>query len=158
MSSDESFLERLVLALNAVGLDAVIVGMAAAAVQGAPVMTEDVDLLVRDTVRNRKKVRELCAELGGLQPMKASELADIETLLGGEAPVDVVYDHLPGGLTFAKVKAHSETVTIGRATARVASLRDIIRSKKAANRPKDRAQLPILEATMKVLAEVAKKK
>lgn len=66
MSSDESFLERLALALTAVKLDAVIVGMAAAAVQGAPVMTEDVDLLVRDTDRNRKKVRELCAELGGL--------------------------------------------------------------------------------------------
>lgn len=158
MSSDESFLERLAAAVAEVGLDAVVVGMAAAAVLGAPVMTEDVDLLIRDTPRNRKKVRELCELLGGLKPVKASELADVETLVGGEAPVDIVYDHLPGGLTFARVRAKSAFVKIGAARARVASLADVIRSKRAADRPKDRAQLPILEETLKVLEELAARK
>jgi hypothetical protein len=158
MSSDESFLEQLALALSEVGLEAIIVGMAAAAVQGVPAMTEDVDLLVRDTALNRKKVAKLCERLGGLKPVKASELADVETLLGGAAPVDIVYDHLPGGLTFARVKAGSANLRIGKGTARVASLRDIIQSKKAANRPKDIAQLPLLESTLLTLEAMRRKK
>jgi hypothetical protein len=39
-----------------------------------------------------------------------------------------------------------------------ASLIDIIASKKAANRPKDQAQLPVLEATLRVLEEMRSKR
>jgi len=48
-SSDDSFLRDLVRALEVTGLEAIIVGSTAAVLQGAPVMTQDVDLLVRDT-------------------------------------------------------------------------------------------------------------
>jgi hypothetical protein len=41
------------------------------------------------------------------------------------------------------------TVELDAGPLRVAALRDIIRSKAAANRPRDRAVLPVLEATLR---------
>ena len=87
MSSDEAFLEALAAALDAVGLEALVVGMTGAALQGVPAMTEDVDLLVRDTDRNRQKLEQLCAALGGLSPVQVTELAEVLTLVGGAVPV-----------------------------------------------------------------------
>lgn len=55
MSPDENFLVRLLGALAKVRLEAIVVGSASAAMQGVPVLTEDVDLLVRDTPRNRRR-------------------------------------------------------------------------------------------------------
>ncbi len=158
MSSDEVFLEALAAALEMIGLDAVMVGLAAAAIQGAPLMAQAVDLLVRDTQRNRAKILELAVAVGAGKPVRVSELAQVETLVGGDAPVDIVFDRLPGGLTFAAVKARSHRVKLGPASIRVASLEDIIRSKVAANRPKDLAQLPILRETAAVLARLSQKK
>jgi hypothetical protein len=157
MSSDEAFLEKLFLALVETGLDAVVVGMTAAALRGAPVMTEDVDLLLRETPRNRQTLKALRKRLGGLEVVKASELASIETLLGGEVPIDLIFDAIPGGLSFAGVKARSSPVQVGTATARVASLSDVIHSKQATNRPKDQAALPILRETEKALALAARR-
>lgn len=53
MSSDESFLQDVVAALDRVGLEAIVVGTVAGVLNGAPVMTQDLDLLVRDTPKNR---------------------------------------------------------------------------------------------------------
>jgi hypothetical protein len=64
MHPDEAFVAELLRALDAVGLEAVIVGTTAAVLQGAPVMTLDVDVLIRDTRKNRDKVVELCRALG----------------------------------------------------------------------------------------------
>jgi hypothetical protein len=80
-----------------------------------------------------------------------AELAEVLTLLGAAVPVDVVFDHLPGGLHFEAVCARSKAIEVGDRTARVASLADVIASKRAADRPKDRAQLPILVDTLRVI-------
>jgi hypothetical protein len=157
MSSDEAFLERLVAAMDSVGLDGVIVGMAAAVLQGAPTMTEDIDVLVRDTKRNREKLAELRRVLGGLEVVQASELAPIETYVGGEAPVDIIFDHIPPRRLFASVKSRAIRIQVGRHWARVACLADVIASKEAANRPKDRAQLEILRETARVRAALSKR-
>src|ERR1700722_16849568 len=61
MSSDELFLSQLLAALAAVKLEALVVGSAAAVLQGAPVMTQDVDLLVGNTQRNREKLHQMLA-------------------------------------------------------------------------------------------------
>lgn len=151
MSSDESFLARLFQCIAEARLDAVMVGMMAAVVRGAPVTTRDVDLLIRRTRGNVRKVEVLCAKLGGLARVPASELSNVETLVGAEVPIDLLYDELAGGLKFASVKARSTAVTLGDFSMRVASLEDIIRAKEAAARPKDLAQLPILRETKQVL-------
>src|SRR5713101_7242806 len=63
MSSDESVLQDVVAALHRVGLEAIVVGTVAGVLNGAPVMTQDLDLLVRDTPKNREKIGKLSAAL-----------------------------------------------------------------------------------------------
>jgi hypothetical protein len=72
MSSDEAFLELLLQALHDSGLEAIVVGTVAAVLQGAPIMTQDVDLLIRDTARNRGKLDKLCAAPGEVQLVQPS--------------------------------------------------------------------------------------
>ena len=153
MSFDELFLEQLVKAVQKARLEAIIVGTVAASLQGAPILTQDVDLLVRDTKVNRKKLRVLCELLGAAQT-PISELSKGIMLTGAAFRVDVLFDRLSGGLTFASIKSRRREAIVGRATATVADLADVIASKEAAGRPKDLAQLPILRDTLKVRAEL----
>jgi len=150
MSSDESFLQEVVAALHRVGLEALVVGSVAAVLNGAPVMTQDLDLLVRDTPKNREKIAKLSAALQIAAPVEVSELSSSLTLLGGALPIDILFDALPGGLTFEALRSRSSRVQIGDSTATVAELGDVIASKEAAGRPKDLAQLPILRETQRV--------
>jgi DNA-binding transcriptional ArsR family regulator len=150
MSSDESFLREVLAALERAGLDAIVVGSVAAVLHGAPVMTQDLDLLVRDTKKNREKIERLRAELKLSKPVSVSELSRAVTLLGGPVPIDIVFDALPGGLTFESLKSRATKIEIADAAALVASLEDVIASKEAAGRPKDAAQLPMLRETLRV--------
>ncbi len=150
MSSDETFLREVMLALDRVGLEALVVGTVAAVLNGAPVMTQDLDLLVRDTPKNREKLARLAAALQIAAPVEVSELSRSVTLIGGALPIDILFDALPGGLTFEALRSRSSRVQIGDGTATVASLEDVIASKEAAGRPKDLAQLPILRDTQRV--------
>lgn len=150
MSPDELFLVAVLEALGRTGLEAIVVGSAAAALQGAPIMTQDLDLLVRDTPRNREKLDQLCAILGAGRPVRLSSVSTVETILGASLPIDIVYDELPGRLGFASVRSRSRIIPIGEQSAVVADLEDVIASKAAADRPKDRAQLPILKDTLRV--------
>jgi hypothetical protein len=150
MSSDESFLRDVVAALDRVGLEALVVGSVAAVLNGAPVMTQDLDLLIRDTPKNREKIGKLSAALQIAAPVEVSELSRSLTLLGGALPIDILFDALPGGLTFEALRSRSSRVQIGDSAATVAALGDVIASKEAAGRPKDLAQLPILRETQRV--------
>ncbi len=152
MSSDESFLQDVVAALHRVGLEAIVVGTVAGVLNGAPVMTQDLDLLVRDTPKNREKIGKLSAALQIAPPVQVSELSKAITLLGGALPIDILFDALPGGLTFEALRSRSSRVQIGDSAATVAALADVIASKQAAGRPKDLAQLPILRQTERVRA------
>jgi hypothetical protein len=155
VSSDELFLVTLLRALRDARLEAVVVGSVAAVLQGAPVTTQDIDILVRDTPANRGKVDDLAAAIGA-RTMPAA-LADVCSLIGAATAVDVVFDHLPGGLRFESVRARAVEVEVGGLLARVASLDDVIASKRAADRPKDRAQLPLIEETRRVLGQVTRR-
>src|SRR6267143_240326 len=61
-----------------------------------------------------------------------------------------VYDRISGGLTFSFLRSRAQHVMVGDEKLVVASLADIIRSKQAVGRPKDRAVLPILRDTLPV--------
>ncbi|MCA1827184.1 MAG: hypothetical protein ABR567_16280 [Myxococcales bacterium] len=118
---------------------------------GAPVTTQDIDLLIRDTRPNRRKLVHFAEEIGGNAPMRVSELSSVEWIEGSLAvPVEIHYDRVSGGLTFSAIRSRAQRVTVGDEELRVAALADVIRSKQAANRPKDRAVLPILRDTLAV--------
>jgi hypothetical protein len=149
MSPDQVFIATLLRALQQTRIQALVVGTVAAALQGAPILTRDIDFLIRDTRRNREKIAQLCAALGA-RATPFSELTTAIRLVGLETPVDLMFDTLPGVGRFESVRARSVRVPIGDREARVATLEDVIKSKETANRPKDRAQLPILRDTLRV--------
>ena len=144
---------KVLAALHEAGLEAVIVGSVAALVQGAPVTTDDMDVLIRDTPRNRAKIKELEGRLGG-RAIEISPLSRAVRITTAEANLDVLFDLIPGNLDFNGLRSRAKNLTIGAHVATVACLEDIIQSKTAAGRPKDLAQLPILKDTLRVQALV----
>ena len=151
MSPDESFIVSLLRALKATGLEAIIIGNTAAAMQGVPVTTQDVDLLIRDTPLNRSKLDQLAAALGGARPIEISPLTSTLRIVGAAWPVDILFDRLSGNLLFASLRSRCKEVPIADVSAIVASLEDVIRSKEAAGRPKDLAVLPLLRDALRVM-------
>ena len=65
-------------------------------------------------------------------------------------PVDILYDQMIGGLKFAAVRSRIIDIDFEGHTLTVAALEDIIKSKKAAGRDKDKAVMPILLAALEV--------
>jgi len=150
MSVDSSIIESIAVALHRVRLEAVVVGNTASALHGAPVLTEDVDIIVRDTPLNHKKVLMLAKELGGSNPTEISDMMTAKRILLPESYLDILFGKIGGGLRFETVRSHSTKMKIGNASIDVASLEDVIKSKKAAGRKKDLAVLPVLEDTLAV--------
>ena len=153
MSSDlsEKTLVTVARALRAAKLEAIVIGNSASMLNGAPVTTQDIDLLIRDTRPNRRKLARFAEEIGGSAPMPVSELSKVEWIEGRLAvPVQIHYDRISGGLTFSSLRSRAQLVRVGDEKLVVASLAHVIRSKQAADRPKDRAVLPILRDTLMV--------
>jgi predicted nucleotidyltransferase len=140
---------EVLAALEQTGLEALVVGSVAAVLQGSPVTTQDLDLLVRDTPANRRKIEKLGQCLGA-RPREVSSLTHVLRIDAAAAPVDLLFDQLPGNLSFESLRSRSISIDLGGHTATVATLEDIIASKEAAGRPKDQAQLPILRDTLRV--------
>ena len=132
-------------------LEAVVIGNAASMLNGAPVTTQGIDLLIRVTRVNRRKLARFAEEIGGAPPRAVSELSNVEWIEGDLAvPVEIHFDRISGGLTFSSIRSRAQLVYVGDEKLTVAALSDVIRSKEAANRPKDRAVLPILRDTLAV--------
>jgi predicted nucleotidyltransferase len=150
MSSDEAFILEVLAALRDSGMEGVVVGSVAALLQGAPLTTDDMDVLIRDTPANRNKLKELEQRLGG-KAVALSPLSSALRITTRHANLDILFDEIPGGLGFQGLRARSARIDLGDVVAVVASLEDIIASKEAAGRPKDIAQLPILKDTLQVI-------
>ena len=150
MSSDEAFVLKVIAALRESGVEAIVVGSVAALLQGAPLTTDDMDVLIRDTPTNRAKLKDLEARLGG-SAVVLSPLSSAMRISTYEGHLDIIFDEIPGGLGFQGLRARSARVDLGDTVAIVACLEDVIASKEAAGRPKDLAQLPLLRDTLRVV-------
>ena len=62
----EPFLAEVARHLEELHFDVVLIGNAAAALQGAPVTTVDFDFMFRKTPVNRRKLKELAGRLGAV--------------------------------------------------------------------------------------------
>jgi predicted nucleotidyltransferase len=127
-------------------LEAVLIGNAAAALQGAPVTTVDFDFFFRKTPRNLEKLKAFARGLGAtvMRPYyPASELFRVVREADG-LQVDFM-GAIHGLKSFEGVRDRASTVDVGGGELLVASLDDVIRSKRAARRPRDRAVIEILE-------------
>lgn len=151
MSSDEAFVLAVLEALKTVGLEAIVVGNVAAILQGVPVTTQAIDLLLRDTLRNRRKIAAFGRAMGG-RPRRVSALTETLRIDAAAGTIDLIFDRIPGPLSFRALRSRAIHLDLGGAEAVVARLDDVIASKEAANRPKDRAQLAALRDSLRVKA------
>ena len=118
-----------------------IVGLSAANLQGAPAVTQDIDLWFRNLAD--PGIHRALAKVGG---MYVAPTAFTSPMLAGKAVAlfDIVLT-MDGLCSFDKEYRSALKVRLGKATVRVLPLARIIASKRAANRPKDKLVLPVLE-------------
>ncbi|MBX3186593.1 MAG: hypothetical protein KF819_06245 [Labilithrix sp.] len=142
-------LERVARALADAKLDAVLIGNAAAALQGAPVTTLDFDFFFRDTPANRRKLVRFARTLGAVVLRPYYPASSLYRVVDDDLTLQVDFMGAIHGLrSFEGAKKRASALLIGETTLLVAALEDILKSKSAANRPKDRAVIPVLEATL----------
>ena len=144
----EPFLTTIAESLEAAGLEAVLVGNAAAALQGAPVTTLDFDLMFRKTPTNLGKLKKLARRLGAVILSPYYPVSDLYRVVVEDTGLQLDFMSVLHGIrSFASLRSRAERLTFGRAQLWVASLDDVIASKKALGRPRDLAVLDILERT-----------
>jgi predicted nucleotidyltransferase len=145
----EMTLMRVAAALTECRLEAVLIGSAAAALQGAPVTTLDFDFMFRKTPANMTKLKRLADCLGGqiLRPYYPS--SGLYRLVVEETGLQLDFmSAIHGVKSFSALRSRAVRVEFGGHQLLVADLQDILRSKKAANRPRDRAVLEVLQRTI----------
>jgi hypothetical protein len=150
--------ERILVELLDAGVECIVVGGLAAVLQGAPIVTFDLDIVHRRTPEN---VDRLLAVLLGGGAYHRLDLANRrlpptrDALLGhghlnlavGDAKLDVLCEIDPHA-GYDELIAHAEMVPLHGRTLHVLGLARLIEAKAAAGRPKDRMALPILIATL----------
>ena len=145
----EPLLKRVVSALNRVGLEAVMIGNAAAALHGAPVTTLDIDFMFRKTSRNLKKLKALADELGAQILRPYYPLSGLYRVVNDETGMQLDFMSAVHGIdSFESLRAGAVEVKFGGHAVKVSSLEQIIASKRALGRERDRAVLGLLERTL----------
>lgn len=132
--------------MSEAGLDAVLIGNAAAALQGAPVTTVDFDFFFRKTPRNLARMKTVAAALRATILRPYYPVSDLYRIVRDDDGLQVDMMATAHGLrSFEGVRDRASVLTLDGVSLRVASLSDIIKSKRAAARPRDKAVLEILE-------------
>jgi len=145
----------------------VLIGGLAGVLHGSPLPTIDADVCPsrdRDNLhRLASALKEIDARIrtpdtptGVLFPYEAEFLGRVELLNLTTRFGDLDLSFLPAGTTgYADLVRSAESMTIRGVVVPVASLEDVIRSKTAADRPKDHRTLPVLH---QLLDEIRKRR
>lgn len=155
-------LERLLQVLHRHGVVYVLIGGLAAVYHGSPFPTEDADITPQTDHANLDRLaaalRELNARIrteaepAGLPfAYDATSLAAARTwnLITDAGDLDLSFE--PSGTQgYPDLRRDASNAQLYGLTVQIASLADVIRSKQAANRPKDQRVLPTLR---EILAE-----
>ena len=144
---------KIVLATLARGdVDAVLIGGLAGAVRGSPLVGLGVEVCHSRSARNLDALARVLATLdarprSGDARLEPAALAAVDTVRvdTNAGPLDCV--GTPRGTAgYADLARRADTVDVGGFGFRVAGLDDLIRLKRVAGHPKDRAELDVLEA------------
>ena len=156
MAETEFRPERILGLLHEHGVRCVLIGGFAAVIRGSPYVTTDVDVVPASTEDNLLRLAAALTamharvwtddEPGGLEfgfdsaSLKANRVWNLATDFGR---LDLAFE--PSGTRgYDDVARDAERLTILGVEVDVASLADVIRSKEAAGREKDRLVLPVL--------------
>jgi len=140
------FLDML-SALSDAGADFLVVGAHAVAVHATPRATGDLDLWVRPTAENARRVWEALEAFGAsLQDLELGDLTSDDLVYQiGVAPsrIDILTDI--GSLDFERAWQGRVEVEIGGRTVPVIGRADLIVAKREVGRPRDLADVAELE-------------
>ncbi len=150
---------RICAILNEEGVEYVVVGGFAAVVRGSSLPTRDIDVVPSRSTENLDRLGRALRRMGAQirtdsepvpAPLDGPFLANMPLMLNlvtefGEMDLTFVPAGRRGGYDGWRVAATLEELSDGLSVV-VASLDDIIDSKRAANRPKDQMALPYLES------------
>ena len=136
--------QEVARAFNAAGVDYLFIGKSAAILLGYPGTTQDVDVFPAKSEDNGRRMVQALLGMGfELDSNTQAEIIrgkDFVQLKSGPFDLDLIF--APDGIESfaeAKARAHHEDIFP------IANLRDIIASKKASGRMKDRLDLHLLE-------------
>lgn len=145
-------LSNLLAALAEAKLEVVLIGNAAAAIHGAPVTTIDFDFMFRDAPTNLRKLKTVAKVLSAIVMRPYYPVSKLYRMVNDDSGLQA--DFMPvihGVRSFEGLKSRAIRHVVGGQPLLVASLDDIIKSKKAADRERDRAVIPILEQTLRAI-------
>jgi hypothetical protein len=130
-----------------------VVGLSAATLQGAPVVTQDVDLWFEDL--GEPKISQALQEVGAAY-VPPSHL-NPPMLAGAGAELFDLVVRMDGLGSFAAEFKNCVTVPLGRQKLKVLSLERILASKIAANRAKDKLTIPVLRDALAAVQTVKRR-
>ena len=148
---------RLLAALLKRKVRFMIVGLSAATLQGAPVVTQDVDLWFENLGEN--KISDALRGIGAAYVPPS--ISNPPMLAGVGAELFDIVIRMDGLGTFKEEFKNCVEVTLGRHKLKVLRLDRILASKVAANRPKDKLTIPVLRdalASTHSVGRLAKRK
>ncbi|MFL5540032.1 MAG: nucleotidyltransferase [Longimicrobiaceae bacterium] len=133
--------------LSAAGADYLLVGAFALAVHEYPRATGDIDLWVRPTLENARRVRDALAKFGApVDNLSVEELSRPDFFYQvGVAPVRIDILTSVDGVTFDEAWEEKESHKLYGLEVPVISRRHLLINKKATGRPKDLADVAWLE-------------
>jgi predicted nucleotidyltransferase len=150
-------LGRLLGVLTAHEVEFLVVGGVAAALQGAPVTTQDVDIVYRIDEENIGRLLRALDELHAIARGDPRQLRFNETHLRTtghkltitDAGALDVLGSIQDGLRYEDLASSSDELEVAGHRTRVLKLELLIDLKRSLARPKDLAMLPVLEATLR---------
>jgi hypothetical protein len=153
----------LLRALLRHGVDFFVVGGVAAQLEGAPILTFDLDVLYDKNPENLARLLAALRELKAryrdpagrhIEP-DAEKLATLRLhLLLTELGALDVLGSIGNGLTYQDLVGRTILYQLGESHVRVLELAAVIETKEQANRDKDRAALPVLRQTLAMKARL----
>lgn len=153
---------ELLRTLSNGGVEFVVVGGVAAILEGAPITTLDLDVVVATGAANLDRLAEILASIDARYRDPAGRrivpdrerLATIKVnlLLTDLGPLDVLTE-VGEGTAYADLLPFSRVRRVEELEIRVLGLAKLIETKEAANREKDRAMLPVLRRTLELAGE-----
>jgi hypothetical protein len=149
MMNAEPLLNSVVKALAIVRLEAILIGNAGAAIHGAPVTTMDFDFMFRAVPVNLAKLKHFAREMDAVILRPYYPVSSMYRVMNDDRGLQA--DFMPvihGVKSFNSLRSRAGRILLGGHTLQVASLADIIASKRAAGRLRDRAVIEILEKTL----------
>lgn len=151
-------LEALLRVLHDAGVEFIVVGGVAAVLHGAPITTQDLDIVHRQTPENIQRLLAVLEDLDALfrpvlpgrrikpafEHLAGRGHLNLSTNLGPLDPLCVIDER-----SYDDLIAHTDVITDGDIELRVLDLSTLIAVKSRTGRAKDRMVLPVLLALAK---------